>query len=145
MKIGDAVPVLGIFIERAPSRIIETDMRIQSFLSERRCWMQMIDIERLGEIQVREQERQNRKAGRIVLLSFQQSVDEVVVKSEVFCRASVIGHDFIQREASRVREAVADDLPQIGQQSVPLAAEYSLEQRHVQPLADSLPRDGLCC
>src|SRR5690554_2229340 len=131
MKIGDAVPVLGILIERAPSRFIETDMRIQSLLSERRCGMQVIDIERLGEIQVREQERQNGKAGRIVLLRFHQSVDEVVVKSEVFYSTSVIDHDFIQREASRVREAGADDLPQIGQQSIPLTTEYSLEQRHV--------------
>ncbi len=99
----------------------------------------MIDIQRLSEIQVREQERQNGKAGRIVLLSFQQSVDEVVVKSEVFCRASIIGHNFIQREPGRTQNTQSNDLPQIGQQSVPLAAEYSLEQRHVQPLADSLP------
>ena len=97
----------------------------------------MVDVEHRCDVDVRLQQREDRVAGGVVLLSAQEPLDEFGVEREVPCCASVRRQDLLEGEA-----AVASRLSRMMDRRLssswsPARAEHSAQKAHQAATAGS--------
>ena len=99
MEVDDAVPVFAVQKKLQRIWFPFQELALRQLVQTERCrWMDMILLQCSRVVEIRHEQRQDRKARRIIFLGFKQSADEVIIEKQILTMPPVVIDDLRQRE-----------------------------------------------